>query len=256
MYDKPRLILVLAITLCFGGSLFPSEINAQTPQPTLHAGGIFLYTNVERHRAGLPILASDPALSRAAMLKMQDLFARQYFAHESPSGETIDDLADRIGYAYLAIGENLAMGTFQTNKEVVDAWMNSPGHRENILSRTYSQIGVAAGRSIYQGRSVWMIVQAFGLPVGACPQTDNTLRESIDRAEGGLKAMEVIVRMRKAALQEEGLRVAEYNARVDAFNKAVNVYNVTASRYQAMVNEYNTSVVELNTCIKERVPTA
>ena len=248
-----HLALVLAVTVSFGLGSFPAEAHAQVSQPTLHAGGIFLYTNVERYRAGLPILASDPALSRAAMLKMQDLFARQYFAHESPSGETIDDLADRVGYAYLAIGENLAMGTFQTNKEVVDAWMDSPGHRENILSTTYSQIGVAAGRSMYQGRQIWMIVQAFGLPVGACPETNPALRDAIERTEGALKAMEVIVRMRKAGLQEEGLRPAEHNARVEVFNRAAEIYNATATRYQAMIDEYNASVVELNTCIERRV---
>lgn len=244
---------MLAITLCFGAGMVPWMAFAETPQPSLHAGGVFLYTNVERYRAGLPILASDPTLSRIALLKMQDLFARQYFAHESPSGETIDDLADRIGYAYLAVGENLAMGTFQSSKDVVDAWMDSPGHRENILSTTYSHIGVAAGRSMYQGRNIWMIVQAFSLPAGACPETDPALREAIDRAEDGLKAMEVIVQMRRAGLQEDGLRTAEYNARIESFNKVVNLYNATATRYQAMVDEYNTRVVELNSCIKERI---
>ncbi len=256
-YEDMRRVLfpasILVVALWVGVSMSPSTSLAQVAQPAIHAGGVFLYTNVERHRAGLPILSSDPLLTRAAMLKMQDLFARQYFAHESPSGETIDDLADRVGYAYIAIGENLAMGTFQTSKEVVDAWMDSPGHRENILSRTYSQIGIAAGRSMYQGRQVWMIVQAFGLPVSACPETDPALRDAIDRVETGLKAMEVVVRMRKAALEEVGLRTAEYNARVDAYNRAAEVYNATLARYQAMVDEYNTRVVELNSCIQERV---
>jgi uncharacterized protein YkwD len=92
------------------------------------------------------------------------MFENQYFAHESPTGEKVSDLAKKFGYDFLLIGENLAMGNFSSDEDLVLAWMESPGHRENILNEKYQEIGVAVKKGIFEGKEVWIAVQHFGLP--------------------------------------------------------------------------------------------
>jgi uncharacterized protein YkwD len=128
--------------------------------PAITADGVLANTNVARYYAGVPYIQENAQLSRVALAKMQDMFAREYFAHEAPTGEDVSDLADRFGYEFIAVGENLAYGDFASSREVVQAWMDSPGHRKNLLSQTYTEIGVAAGRGMYEGHKTWMIVQA------------------------------------------------------------------------------------------------
>jgi len=172
---------------------------AYVAYPEINAIGVLAYTNAQRYRGGLPLLSTNDALSRTAATKLQDLFARQYFAHESPSGESVADLAKRAGYAYLAVGENLALGDFSTSRAVVEAWMDSPGHRKNILSETYSEIGIAAGRSYYDGRYTWIIVQAFGLPKSSCPSVNIVLNDEIKAYEERLELLETIAQLREKA---------------------------------------------------------
>jgi len=115
-----------------------------------------------RRKAGAPPLRLNRDLQESAQAHAEDMLARGYFAHQSPSGTTVRERARKAGYDWRAIGENIAEGQTSVN-EVMSTWMNSPGHRKNILSPDFRDLGLglAAGRSKNgEYRVVW--VQNFG----------------------------------------------------------------------------------------------
>ena len=97
--------------------------------------------NVERAKYGLKPLAENWELSRVARHKSQDMHDLRYFSHTSPTYGTPFQMMKAFGISYRSAGENIAMG-YSTPAAVVKAWMNSEGHRANILSSKYTQIGV------------------------------------------------------------------------------------------------------------------
>lgn len=97
-------------------------------------------TNVERAKQGLPALQMDNALSKVAKMKSQDIQDKNYFDHNSPTYGSPFDMMRQFGISYRSAGENIAKGQ-RTPEEVVNAWMNSEGHRKNILGN-YTHIGV------------------------------------------------------------------------------------------------------------------
>ncbi|WP_270181495.1 CAP domain-containing protein [Alkalihalobacillus sp. CinArs1] len=98
-------------------------------------------TNAERQKAGLPALEVDTELSKVAQAKSEDMKANNYFAHNSPTYGSPFDMMDQFGVEYRTAGENIAKGQ-QTPEEVVNAWMNSEGHRKNIMNESFTHIGV------------------------------------------------------------------------------------------------------------------
>ena len=97
--------------------------------------------NEIRAQYGLNILTENWELSRVARYKSQDMRDRGYFSHTSPTYGSPFDMMKAFGLSYRSAGENIAYG-YRTPEAVVKAWMNSSGHRENILSAKYTQIGV------------------------------------------------------------------------------------------------------------------
>jgi len=97
--------------------------------------------NVQRVNNGLKPLAHNWELSRVARYKSTDMRDRAYFSHQSPTYGSPFDMIRSFGVSYTAAGENIAAGQ-QTAESVVQAWMNSQGHRENILNASYTEIGV------------------------------------------------------------------------------------------------------------------
>lgn len=97
--------------------------------------------NAERAKYGLAALTEDAALTRTARMKSQDMHDRGYFDHNSPTYGTPFQLMKSQGISYRTAGENIAMG-YRTPEAVVNAWMNSSGHRANILNASYTKIGV------------------------------------------------------------------------------------------------------------------
>ena len=114
-------------------------------------------TNAERVKAGLPALSYNSTLEKGAMIRAQEII--QSFSHTRPDGSKFYTVFEG-GYAYSAIGENLAAG-FNTAASVVDGWMNSDGHRANILKEAYTQIGIGIKKDA-EGRIYW--VQIFANP--------------------------------------------------------------------------------------------
>jgi uncharacterized YkwD family protein len=98
-------------------------------------------TNKERAKYGLPALKVDLALSKVAREKSRDMAVNHYFSHYSPTYGSPFEMMKKFGISYTAAGENIAKGQ-RTPQEVVAAWMNSPGHRANILNKNYTHIGV------------------------------------------------------------------------------------------------------------------
>ncbi|HLR14238.1 MAG TPA: CAP domain-containing protein [Bacillota bacterium] len=98
-------------------------------------------TNVERSKQGLAPLQADVELSNVARDKSKDMLANNYFDHTSPTYGSPFDMMRSYGVTYQSAGENIAKGQ-RTPQEVVTAWMNSQGHRENILNGNYTHIGV------------------------------------------------------------------------------------------------------------------
>lgn len=97
--------------------------------------------NVERARNGLSALTENWELSRVARYKSKDMHDRGYFSHTSPTYGSPFDMMKNFGISYRTAGENIAKG-YRTPQEVVNGWMNSEGHRANILNASFRQIGV------------------------------------------------------------------------------------------------------------------
>jgi len=108
-------------------------------------------TNVERANAGLPALGTTPALTQTAVVRANETI--RSFSHTRPDGRTCFTAYDENGVSYRWAGENIAMGQ-RTPTEVVRAWMNSPGHRENILRSDFGHLGVGVAMDS-NGRLYW-----------------------------------------------------------------------------------------------------
>lgn len=120
-------------------------------------------TNEEREQSALPALSRSTVLDNAAKLKAEHMAKNEYFAHYSPTGVSPWHWFDEVGYVYAHAGENLAIH-FTDSAEVVEAWMNSPTHRQNIVGSQYTEIGVGTAKGTYEGYDTVYVVQLFGTP--------------------------------------------------------------------------------------------
>ncbi|OPJ57392.1 CAP domain-containing protein [Clostridium oryzae] len=109
--------------------------------------------NAERARAGVKPLTMNWQLERVARYKCQDMINKNYFSHTSPTYGSPFTMMQNFGIQFSAAGENIAKGQ-RSPAEVMNSWMNSPGHRSNILSGTYTQIGVGLAKDS-SGTSYW-----------------------------------------------------------------------------------------------------
>jgi uncharacterized protein YkwD len=157
----------------------PLRSGEDSPGAVLTRSGVIAFTNEERRNNGGTALKEDVRLDAAAEKKAQDILDKQYFEHVSAEGHGPDYFVSSAGYDYIIIGENLALGNFLSDQDLVGAWMNSPGHRENILRPQFREIGVAVVRGAYEGKSAWVAVQEFGTPKGICPAADEGLKRTV-----------------------------------------------------------------------------
>jgi uncharacterized protein YkwD len=122
--------------------------DAQGASPALEATTVCLL-NVERAQQGLGPLTARDDLASAARAHAQDMVARGYFAHDAPDGTTLLDRLRTAGWlpasGYWTAGEDIAWGSGRLGspREIVTAWMNSAGHRANILGRDFDEVGVS-----------------------------------------------------------------------------------------------------------------
>jgi len=102
--------------------------------------------NAERSKRGLQTLTQNWELSRVARYKSQDMIDKNYFSHQSPTYGSPFKMMESFGIRFSAAAENIAYG-HTTPQQVMNSWMNSAGHRNNILSAAYTQIGVGAAKN-------------------------------------------------------------------------------------------------------------
>ncbi len=135
----------------------------------IHLEQLLTATNAKRQAAGLTSLQFNTELSQAAAQKAKDMFAKNYSAHFAPDGKTPWDFISSSGYKYAIAGENLAKN-FSTSAAVVDAWMASPTHRENVMKAQYRDIGFAIVNGVLDGEETTLVVQMFGATSGELAQ--------------------------------------------------------------------------------------
>jgi len=157
---------VLSLSFIVAGLFLLSLVGNYAVKNNSHLAAIqaaFLVdlTNNDREDLGLPMLAINDRLINAAELKAQDMAEKSYFAHTSPEGVTPWYWIDQAGYSYVYAGENLAVN-FYDSVDVQDAWMDSPTHRQNILSPNFNEIGIATSKGTYKGDRTTFVVQMFG----------------------------------------------------------------------------------------------
>jgi len=109
--------------------------------------------NIERQKNGLAPLKANWELSRVARFKSMDMIAKNYFSHTSPTYGSPFKMITDFGLNYSAAGENIAMGQ-KTPADVMKGWMNSSGHRANILNSSYTEIGVGLAVN-KNGQNYW-----------------------------------------------------------------------------------------------------
>lgn len=150
-----RKLLVPLFLLAVASPLFAADITKQAVLDGM---------NVERTQRGLPPLRFDDRLDAAAADRMRDMEDLGYWSHESPDGRSPFLWLRPHDYPYAYAGENLACG-FETNEVLVQSWMESKGHRENILSPLYTDCGIAIIDGATTGRATGKsIVVMFGRP--------------------------------------------------------------------------------------------
>ena len=120
-------------------------------------------TNEERSDNNASPLLRNATLDAAAAMKAEHMARNGYFAHFAPDGTSPWYWFDQAGYVYAHAGENLAIH-FTDSDEVVDAWMNSPTHRANIVDSKFTEIGVGTAKGKFNGHNTVYVVQLFGTP--------------------------------------------------------------------------------------------
>jgi len=217
----------------------------------LSKNNLILLTNKERIKNGeLPSLVENKSLDLSAEKKLQDMFDNQYFEHVSPSGVGVGNLADEVGYEYILIGENLAMGNFKDDQSLIDAWMASVGHRANILNEHYTEIGMAVGKGSFEGKNIWMAIQHFGIPRSICPAIDEVLLGVINFNQKEIKDMESDLAIRREMIEKEAIYEGNtYSEQIDKYNNLIIPYNYLIKKIKEQIDNYNNQVKAFNLCL-------
>ncbi|MEK7658874.1 MAG: CAP domain-containing protein [Patescibacteria group bacterium] len=238
----------------------PLRVGGAESQVVLLKSKIIAETNLQRQEnpptgeagGNLKALKENAKLTEAAAVKANDMFKNQYFEHVSPSGVDPGKLAQNYGYDYIVAGENLILGNFGSEKELVQAWMDSPGHRANILNSRYTEIGVAIIKGAYKGETVWIGAQEFGLPLSSCSQPDNILKNEIDSEKAQLDNLSLQINQKKAEIDNTNTRSSAYRQMIDDYNQLVSQYNSLASRVKENIADYNSQVNIFNNCVSSK----
>jgi uncharacterized protein YkwD len=214
---------------------------------------IIILTNNERQKAGVKTLKENSLLDKIAKERLEDMFNQGYFEHVSPQGISVSDIAKTDGYSYVLIGENIALGNFSSSKELVVAWMESTGHKENILNPSFSEIGVYAKAGSYNGTEMIIGVQVFGKSTSSCTYPDANLKTKI---EAEISQVNDFVATGKIYLQDIQAMEPVSSANSVVYNNKVSEYNVLVREIDALYTDikkitdtYNAQIKAYNSCI-------
>ena len=228
-----------------------SASGGQTANPDSQA--ILSLTNVERSAVGLSTLSDNSVLDTIAGLRADDMFANQYFAHESPDGRAATDLAKKYGYSYILIGENIALGNFGGNQGIMTAWMHSLEHKANILNGKYEELGAVVKAGIYNGQATTIAVQVFGKPLGDCPLPKADTKALIDSTNlslGQMRTQAMAMYNNLVSLKNNPATDSSYyNQKTQEYNTYAKTVNDAVLALKGIVDAYNLSVSRYNTCV-------
>ena len=229
----------------------PLNIGGTKNQVILIQAKIIAETNIQRYDQGdglLPLFENEK-LNKAALAKANDMFLNQYFEHISPSGISPGELVQNYGYEYIIAGENLILGNFASEKDLVQAWMDSPGHRANILNDRYTEIGVAIIKGEYEGSTVWIGVQEFGLPLSTCSEPSDSLKNQIDSYKNQLDSLSIQIDQKRNQLNNTNPRSKQYDDLVDEYNQLIEQYQSLANEAENFIVQYDNQVNIFNQCV-------
>ena len=155
-------IIFSQILITGAAKVFPSVLGCAS---SISPEEVIRLTNEQRLQNGLNMLTENSTLSSAAQAKGTDMLNKGYWAHFAPDGTSPWSFFINFGYRYTFAGENLARD-FCSASDAVRAWMNSPSHKENILSPNYKEIGIGVVQGNLSGSDTTIIVQFFGSRAG------------------------------------------------------------------------------------------
>lgn len=181
-------VFLLGVSL--GSSLF---LKKTVLGASIAASVLVDMTNESRLAYNVTPLVRSEKLDHAAELKATDMSAKSYFSHNSPQGVTPWHWFKEVGYTFVYAGENLAID-FTESREVQNAWLASPLHKENILNVNFQEIGIATMEGVYNNRPTIFVVQMFGTPAFAS-------QKQIDTVPGARKSP-TLVGNTKSAIEE------------------------------------------------------
>ena len=121
---------------------------------------VMALSNSERSAAGVPSVSYNSSLSQAAQMRAQDMISNDYWSHTSPSGLSMGYFLGAVGYPVYAAGENLYRG-YDSDGDVVAAWMGSSSHRTTVLNADYNEIGVGYASGSLGGESTTVVVAYY-----------------------------------------------------------------------------------------------
>lgn len=177
--DFLTVYLIIALVLTFTFKSLQSPLSDVLGYATdITTDKLYQLSNSQRQNNGLGILTYNEKLSQAARQKAQDMFNKNYWAHYGPNGETPWNFILGAGYQYEYAGENLAKN-FLFSDGVVDAWMASPTHRENILRPEYTDVGYAVLNGVINGEETTLVVQMFGTPLNNTAVSQPEVQQAI-----------------------------------------------------------------------------
>ncbi len=156
------LIIGVQVTANF---MRPPSVRVLSYAVDITPADLFTQTNQQRVANGLAPLRLDARLNQSASLKAANMFAENYWAHVSPSGIQPWHWFTEAGYPYSYAGENLAKD-FDTTAGTIQGWMNSPGHRANILNANYTDVGFAVQNGTLVGGETTLVVAHYGSVAG------------------------------------------------------------------------------------------
>ena len=214
---------------------------------------IIKLTNIERQKKGVKILKENSLLDKIAKERLEDMFRQGYFEHISPQGTSVSDIAKTDGYDYLLIGENIALGNFKSSVQLVTAWMESPGHKENILNPQFLEIGVFAKEGSYNGTNMIIGVQIFGNPSSSCSYPDANLKTKIETEINEVNGLVTTSKRYIAELEAldsgSGTFSSDYNNKASEYNVLVKKIDALYTEIKDNTDIYNAQVKVYNSCI-------
>jgi uncharacterized protein YkwD len=264
---------ILAVLFFLKYPEYIPEYQKTIPRPSgifskkLTAADIVKLTNEYRISLGLQPLRENFQLTHVAEYRANDMISNRYYAHVNPiTGEGPGEAIEDANYQFKTYAENIAKGNWQSNRHLVDGWINSPGHRANIVNPNIREIGVAIikdGAASLGRPSVYYGVQLFASPMPDCSrpsEADKSLLQDMQRKNDDMWRR---VNIKKSELERLQARIhrennnTTKNKMINDFNRQVNAYNSLVSEAKGkqdslklVVQSYNNKINEYNFCMQ------